>query len=181
MPGFAEAFEAGTLAGVAGVEAEALAGGEVLDEEHVPDIEWGDVDGEGIDVFGGVNPLAFAVDVVHGLNVIAAGAENFGAFELYAPEAGAGIENEIVALAIPRLGDAEIEAGGFVKKGGFGELSDARWVAAASGGASGFFVGRGEDSSYGFRVLFRVWFRVLFRVLFHSWSQLPFIFRLLSL
>ena len=153
MPGFAEAFEARALAGVAGVEAEALARGKVLDREHVPDIERGDVDGEGVDVFGGVNHFAFAVDIVDGLNVVAAGAQDFGAFELDAPEAGAGIDNEIVALAIPGLGDAEIQASGFVKKGGFGELSDARWVAAA-GGASGFFVGRGEDRSYGFRVLF---------------------------
>ena len=71
---------------MAGVEAEVLAGGKVLDLEHVPDVEWGDVNGEGVDVLGGVNPLAFAVDVVDGLNVVAAGAQDFGAFELDAPK-----------------------------------------------------------------------------------------------
>src|SRR5207245_1707770 len=117
------------------------------------------VDGEGVDVLGGVNPLAFAVDVVDGLNVVAAGAQELGAFELDAPEALAGITDEIVALAIaPGFGDAEIQGGGFVEEGGFGKLSDARWVAAAAIGAAGFFVGRSENGSYGFRVLFRVLF-----------------------
>src|SRR5207302_8875495 len=99
-----------------------LRGGKGLDGGHVPDIERGDVDGEGVEVFGGVNHFAFAVDIVDGLNVVAAGAQDFGAFELDAPEAGAGIDNEIVALAIPGLGHAEIQARRFGKKCRFGQL-----------------------------------------------------------
>ena len=34
------------------------------------------------------------------MDVVAAGAQDFGAFELHAPEAGAGVEDEVVALAV---------------------------------------------------------------------------------
>jgi hypothetical protein len=45
-------------------------------------------------------------------------------FDLHAPEALAGVEDEVVAFAIaPGLGDSEAEAGGFVKESELGEFA----------------------------------------------------------
>ena len=43
---------------------------------------------EDVDIFGGVGDFAFAVGTVDRLDVVAAGAQDFGAFQLHAPEAG---------------------------------------------------------------------------------------------
>ncbi len=86
---------------------------------------------EDVDVFGGVGDFAFAVGTVDRLDVVAAGAQDFGAFELHAPEAGAGVEDEVVALAVsPGFGWVEAEGSGFEHEGGFGEFSGALGVAA---------------------------------------------------
>src|SRR6266702_577895 len=130
MPGLAIVFEARTFASALRIEAEAFAGREGLDGEHVPDIERDDVGDKNVNVVGGVNHLALPVDGVDGLDVVTAGAHDCGALELDAPEAAAGgvapggavvrivvvtieamrvvairieavrIENEVVALAI---------------------------------------------------------------------------------
>jgi len=130
MPGLAIVFEARTFASALRIEAEAFAGREGLDGEHVPDIERDDVGDKNVNVVGGVNHLALPVDGVDGLDVVTAGAHDFGALELDAPKATAGgvaagvvivrivivtvvamrivvmrikavrIENEVVALAI---------------------------------------------------------------------------------
>jgi hypothetical protein len=104
VPGFAVLFPAGALAGDVGIEAQAFAAYESFDGQDVPDVERQDVGDEDVDIFGGVDDFAFAVDAVDGLNVIAAGAEDFGAFELHAPKAGAGIEDAVVALAVSPQG-----------------------------------------------------------------------------
>ena len=94
--------------------------------QDVPDVEGQDVGCEDVDVVGGIGCFAFAVDAVDGLDVVAAGAEDLGAFELHAPEAGAGVEDEVVAFAVsPGLGEVEAEGFGFEQEGGFGELSGA--------------------------------------------------------
>ena len=85
---------------------------------------------EDVDVFGGVGDFSFAVGAVDRLNVVAAGAQDFGAFELHAPEAGAGVEDEVVALAVsPGFGGVEAQGSGFEHEGGFGEFSGALGVA----------------------------------------------------
>src|SRR4029077_7018444 len=90
MPGLAIALEAGTFASALRIEAKAFAGREGFDGEHVPDVERDDVGDKSVDVVGGVNHLALSVDGVDGLDVVTAGAHDFGALELDAPEAAAG-------------------------------------------------------------------------------------------
>src|SRR5438552_3767974 len=87
MPGLAIVLEARTFASALRIEAKAFAGGEGLDGEHVPDIERDDVGDKNVNVVGGVNHLALSVDRVDGLDVVTAGAHDFGALELDAPEA----------------------------------------------------------------------------------------------
>jgi len=139
VPGFAVFFPAGALAGDVGIEAQAGGAGEGVDGQDVPRVHGEDVGDQDVDVVGGVSDFAFAVDAVDGLDVVAAGTEDFGAFELHAPEAGAGVEDEVVALAVsPRLGDEEAEGVGLEHEGGFGEFSGALVVAVdgfADGGA----------------------------------------------
>src|SRR2546425_1814507 len=90
MPGLAIVLEARTFASALRIEAKAFAGREGLDGEHVPDIERDDVGDKNVNVVGGVNHLALPVDRVNGLDVVTAGAHDFGALELDAPEAAAG-------------------------------------------------------------------------------------------
>src|SRR5438132_2196852 len=87
MPGLSIVLEARTFASAVRIEAKAFAGGEGLDGEHVPDIERDDVGDKNVNVVGGVNHLALSVDRVDGLDVVTAGAHDFGALELDAPEA----------------------------------------------------------------------------------------------
>ena len=87
MPGLAIVLEARSFASALRIEAKAFAGREGLDGEHVPDIERDDVGDKNVDVVGGVNHLALPVDGVDGLNVVTAGAHDFSALELDAPEA----------------------------------------------------------------------------------------------
>src|ERR1700722_8031393 len=126
VPGFAVPFPAGALALVVWVKTQALVGGEVFYGQDVPGVEGDDVDCEDVDVVGGVDDFAFAVDGVDGLNVVAAGAENFGAFQLHAPETGAGGYDKVIALAVsPGLGDAEAQGFCLEHEGGFGKFSGA--------------------------------------------------------
>ena len=121
-PGFAVLFEAGTAsADVAfGIETEAGAGGEGVGGDYVPEIEREDVGDEDVDVGAGV--VAFFLLVgVGGLDLVSVGVEGLGAFDLNAPGARAGVEDEVVTLAVaPGLGDGVSEAGGFDYEGGFG-------------------------------------------------------------
>jgi hypothetical protein len=91
VPGFAVLFPAGAFAGDVGIEAEAGGVLENLDGQDVPDVERDAVGHQDVDIFGGVSDFTFSVDAVDGLDVVASGAQDFGAFQLYAPEAGAGI------------------------------------------------------------------------------------------
>ena len=130
VPGFAVGFPARAFAGDAGIEAEAGGTGYDVDGEDVPGVQRDDVSDEDVDIFGGVGDFAFSVSTVDGLNVVAAGAQDFGAFELHAPEAGAGVEDEVVALAVsPGFGGVEAEGSGFEHEGGFGEFSGTLGVA----------------------------------------------------
>src|SRR2546429_8471323 len=87
MPGLSIVLEARTFASAVRIEAKAFAGREGLDGEHVPDIERDDVGDKNVNVVGGVNHVALPVDGVDGLDVVTAGAHDFGALELDAPKA----------------------------------------------------------------------------------------------
>ena len=144
MPGFAVGFPAGALAVVARVQTQAFVGGEGFYGQDVPDVEGKDMDGQGVDIVGGVGHFAFAVDAVDGLDVIAAGAHHLGALYLYTPEAEAGIEDEVVALAVaPGLGQVEAQGFALEEESGFGEFSGALGV-AVNGRASGRSGGCGQ-------------------------------------
>ena len=126
MPSFAVLFPAGAFAGDVGIEAEAGALLDGCDGQDVTDIHGQDVGDEEVDVIGGVGDFALAVDAVDGLDVVAAGAQDFGAFELYAPQAGAVADDEVVALAVSKgLGDVKAQGSGLEPEGGFGDFSGA--------------------------------------------------------
>jgi len=82
VPGFAEALPAGTLAFDIGVEAEAFRGSKSFDGKDVPGVFGNDVGDKNVDLVGGVDDFALAVDGVDGLNVVAAGANDLGALGL---------------------------------------------------------------------------------------------------
>src|SRR5207245_9703995 len=101
MPGRSIGIEARAFASALRIEAEAFGGREGLDGEHVPDIERDDVGDKNVNVVGGVNHLALPVDGVDGLDVVTAGAHDFGALELDAPEAAAdGVVARVVVVRI---------------------------------------------------------------------------------
>src|SRR3984885_8345508 len=126
MPGFAVLFPAGAFAGDVGIEAEAGGLLDGCDGQDVTDIYGQDVGDQEVDVVGGVGDFALAVDAVNGLDVVAAGAEDFGEFELYAPQAGAVADDEVVAFAVsPGLGDVKAQGFGLEPEGGFGDFSGA--------------------------------------------------------
>jgi len=82
-----------------GVEAEGGAGGEGLDGDDVPEVEGDDVGGEEVDVVAG--EFAFAAAVAErGLDLVSAGVDGLGALDLDAAEAGAGVDDEVVAFAV---------------------------------------------------------------------------------
>ena len=113
MPGLAIVFEARTFASALRIEAEAFAGREGLDGEHVPDIERDDVGDKNVNVVGGVNHLALPVDRVDGLDVVTAGAHDCGALELDAPEAaGGGVVAGVVVVrvVVMRIGAVRVFA-----------------------------------------------------------------------
>ena len=63
----------------------------------------------------------FLTVTVSGLDLVSAGIFVLGAFDLHTPGAKAGVEDEIIALAVsPGLADGETQTGGFYDEGGFG-------------------------------------------------------------
>jgi len=125
-----------------GVEAEGGAGGEGLDGDDVPEVEGDDVGGEEVDVVAG--EFAFAAAVAEGgLDLVSAGVEGLGAFDLDAAEAGAGVDGEVVAFAVaPGAEDFVSAAGGLMEEGGFAEFSGALGVfARGDGEVEGLVIG----------------------------------------
>jgi hypothetical protein len=122
-PGFAEFFEAGALLAAVGIKPQVLAGGEGFDWDDVPDIEWNDVSDDGVYVFGRkCDHFVLHVDV--GMHAVAAVGLILGGADLDAPEALAGIEDEVIALAIaPGLGHAKAQPGNLEHEGQLGALS----------------------------------------------------------
>jgi len=108
MPGLAIVLEARSFASALRIEAKAFAGREGLDGEHVPDIERDDVGDKNVNVVGGVNHLALSVDGVDGLDVVTAGAHDFGALELDAPKAT--VDGVVVEIVFVRVVVVRIEA-----------------------------------------------------------------------
>ncbi len=119
-----------------GVEAEAFTGTGGFDGDDVPEVERGDVGGDEVGFFGGVDGLAVASI----FDAVAAVGEQFGAFHLNPIEtAVAVVDDEVVAFAFsPGLADAEAHAGGAGEEGGFSGFS-----AALAGG-----LGDGVDGDW---------------------------------
>lgn len=123
-----------------GIEPEIFAVGE-LDGHDVPEIERDDVGDDGVHFAGGERDHGF-LDVNVGMHGVSAMGLIFGGADLHAPEAAAGVEDEVVAVGVsPGLGDAEAEVDGFAHKGEFGHFSAAFGrvgVPLVGGGAGGF-------------------------------------------
>src|SRR6266404_5965761 len=113
-PGYAAALEARSLFAAVRIEPQIFARRESFDREHVPEIEGHDVGDDAIDVVGGEGDH-FALHVDIGMDGVAALALVGGGAHLHAPEASAGVEDVVVAVAVsPGLGHAETEADSFL-------------------------------------------------------------------
>jgi len=85
---------------------------------HVPEIFRNDISDDKVDFLGGIGRRAIEFDDVAG----AVGAA--GGLDLDAPELLAGVDDEVVALAVsPAFGDAKAKAGGFGEKSGLGSFA----------------------------------------------------------
>jgi hypothetical protein len=102
------------------IEAQAFAGSEGVDGNHVPQIFRDDPGDEEVDFVASVSGFPSG-----GFDAIARLGVALGGFDLNAPEiAVSGVEEKVVTLAVsPRLGDAEAQAGGFSEEGGLGGFS----------------------------------------------------------
>jgi hypothetical protein len=118
-PGFAIDFVGGTAPRAFRKEIELPMQFRHGDGHHIPQILGNDIDRNEIDFAHGVAtaPPA-ALDHITVMDKVT------GRFDLHSPELVAGIEDEIVALAIsPGFGDTEAEAGSFGEEGGFGSFT----------------------------------------------------------
>jgi hypothetical protein len=106
-----------------GIEPQILAGRESFDREHVPEIERHDVGDDAVNVVGGEGDhFALYVDV--GVDGVSAMALVGGGADLNSPEASAGVEDVVVAVAVsPGLGHTEAQADSFLHERQFGDLS----------------------------------------------------------
>lgn len=78
-----------------------------------------------------VEDATFAIDGADWLDIVAAGAGNFCALKLDAPEVGASTEDEVKRLAVsPGLGDEKTEDADFENESGFRDFSGALGVTA---------------------------------------------------
>src|SRR6185312_15729345 len=144
-PGFAEAFEAASLLAAVGIEPEVFAIRK-LDGHDVPEIERDDVGDDGVHLAGGERDHGF-LDVDVGVHGVSAMGLIFGGADLHAPEAAAGVEDEVVAVGVsPGLGDAEAEAVGLANEGGPG-LFPGGLGGVGVGGFGGGVAGGGRHST----------------------------------
>ena len=121
VPGFAVLLEAGhaAAAGREDLDRSALAVG--FDRNDVPDIVGNDVPDDEIYVAASISVLA---DIAAGVEAVSVDGAGVGGLDLNAPAAACDIDDEVVAVALaPRLGHAEAERGGFVKKRRFGDFA----------------------------------------------------------
>jgi hypothetical protein len=84
----------------------------------------------------GVRLTLALANAISGLDFVSADDLGSGGLDLDAPEAGAGIDDEVVAFAVaPGLGNTDLAELGGVEEGGLGEFSDALgvWPQAARG------------------------------------------------
>ncbi len=137
MPGFAEfAVEAGFWI-VLGIEQEADAAFQVGYWDDVPGFFGDYVDDEEIDLILFIGDGAL-VEAAAGVDVVEALVEIAGGFYLDAPEAGAGVENEVVTVAVAvRLGNFEAAQDGGELEEEFGKLSATLGFVAAGGAELG--------------------------------------------
>jgi len=118
VPGFAVGGEEGASAGMAaGREEDA---GAVLNEgdgEDEPGVLGDDVGDEEVD-FGGLVGDGAVVGAAMSVDAVEAAHKSGGGFDLDAPEAVSGVEDEVVAFAVAvGLCDVEAERGGFEDEG----------------------------------------------------------------
>jgi len=118
-PGFAVDFADAAARGSLGKEVNLRVLFRYRDRDYIPQIFRDNINREEIDFAGGI-----AAIIASALNHIMRVDKAHGGFDLNAPEAAAGVGDEVVALAVsPDTGDAEAESGGFGEESGFGCLA----------------------------------------------------------
>lgn len=148
VPGFAEFAVEALLGAAFGVEQEADAVFQSGNGDDVPGFFGDDVDDEEIDLIVFIGDGAL-VEEAAGVDVVDAIMEIAGGFYLDAPEAGVGVENEVVAVAVAvRLGDFEAALDGGELEDQFGELSASLGFVAARGAESAG-TGSGRRAEFG--------------------------------
>ena len=128
------------FAGAVGAEMEHGVALEGLDGDDVPDVFGDDVSGEEVDVVLGV-----VVGVAAAFDRVLAAVVRGGTFDLHAPEAVAGIDHDVVGVALsPESGDGETQAGCSGQERGLGGFSATLAVGSADGvEGDGFWCGAG--------------------------------------
>jgi hypothetical protein len=95
---------------------------DLFDRDYVPDVDRNEVSDKKVDFLGCVLG-ALAIAASSG-QVVVTVVMVTSRLDLYTPEALARVKDEVVAFAItPGLGDAEAEAGGFVKESELGDFA----------------------------------------------------------
>src|SRR5579872_2351747 len=100
-----------------------------FDRDDVPEIGWNDVDGEEVDLGGGVGPARGALNCTG----VQLAPPVTGGFDLYAQETPSGFDDEVIPAAVaPRLNHAQPMFGGSGHEKQFSPFS-AQFEAAAGG------------------------------------------------
>ena len=118
-PGFAVDFADATAGGSLRKEVELRVLFSDRYRDYIPQVFGDNINHEEVDFAGGI-----AAIIASAFNHIMRVDKTHGGFDLNAPEAAAGIGDEVVAFAVsPDTGDAKAEAGGFGEESSFGGLA----------------------------------------------------------
>ncbi len=118
-PGFAVDFADSAACGSLRKEVELRVLFRYRYRDYIPQIFRDNINSEEIDFAGGI-----AAIIASALHHIVRVDKTHRGFDLNAPEAAAGVGDEVVALAVsPDTGDAEAEVGGFGEESGFRGLA----------------------------------------------------------
>src|SRR5215468_8769828 len=125
VPPFAILLEPGSSLLAVGEQVHGRHVHECFGREDVPEVQRDDVGDQQVYLMNTVGDVlpGLGADVV---SAAAGGAYAVGGFDLYFQQASAGVDDEVVALAVsPGLGDSDTHEGGFSQESDFGEFAAA--------------------------------------------------------
>lgn len=142
-PGLAVFFVVGVTS-ASGRKIDLAVGSDRGNRYDIPGVNRDDVSNDEVDLIGGVSRAAST-----GFDDVTVVDKALGGLDLDAPKFVAGVEDEVVALALaPGLGDAEAQASGFGEKGGFDGLA-ARFARGEANGVDFYDAIRGVPPQLG--------------------------------